>query len=125
MSIRVKITSLLLAFLVLVNTLFVALTYTYYYLDQSDFIQQFCVNKDKPELKCNGKCHLKKVTKENNSTENPSSKKIIVKELLFFLENLSQFELSIVKNNWSSVQIEYSNLYKYLHQYQFYHPPKV
>lgn len=30
------------------------------YLLNQDFITEtFCVNKDKPELSCNGKCHLK------------------------------------------------------------------
>lgn len=32
------------------------------YLLNQDFItEKFCVNKDKPELECNGKCHMKDV----------------------------------------------------------------
>ncbi len=125
MNFKIKITALLLALLLLFNSLYVALTYTYYYVDQSDFIAQFCVNKDKPELNCNGKCHLKKVTKESNSTENPYSNIQLLKELLFVINNPSQVELMVVKNNWSTVKVEYTNLYKYLLLYQFYHPPKV
>jgi len=29
-----------------------------YELDKEYITEQFCVNKDKPALKCNGKCHL-------------------------------------------------------------------
>ncbi len=47
------------------NVLYVPLTYAYYYADQSYFIAQFCDNIDKPEMKCNGKCHLKEVTEKN------------------------------------------------------------
>lgn len=35
------------------------------------FTEKYCINKDKPELKCNGKCHLKKSSSENqNQSEN-------------------------------------------------------
>lgn len=33
---------------------------TYYELNIDYIIETYCVNKDKPELKCNGKCHLAK-----------------------------------------------------------------
>lgn len=33
---------------------------TYFKLNQSEIIRKFCVNKDKPKLHCNGKCHLMK-----------------------------------------------------------------
>jgi hypothetical protein len=31
-----------------------------YLLNQSEITELFCINKDKPEMQCNGKCHLKK-----------------------------------------------------------------
>lgn len=38
------------------------------------FIEKYCENKDKPELKCNGKCHLKKVMNSGEeSSENNTS----------------------------------------------------
>lgn len=38
--------------------------YTYYALNQAVIVKNFCVNKDKPEKNCQGKCHLKKLNKE-------------------------------------------------------------
>jgi hypothetical protein len=50
------------------------LQFEYSFFNES-FTEQFCENKAKPELKCNGKCHLKKISKEQN--EQDSTKKTI------------------------------------------------
>jgi hypothetical protein len=46
----------------------------YPYLDYSinkNYISEFlCVNKDKPELRCEGKCHLNKQLKKINTEDN-------------------------------------------------------
>ena len=34
--------------------------YSYYQLNIDYIIETYCVNKDKPVLQCNGKCHLSK-----------------------------------------------------------------
>ena len=47
-----------------------------YELNTSEYIAEFCENQDKPELECNGKCHLSKqlvdVQKEPQSNEPPT-----------------------------------------------------
>jgi hypothetical protein len=59
--------------------LFVALSFqqatmfTVYLFNKEYIAQQFCTNKDKPALKCNGKCHMndilsKQIEKEENNT---------------------------------------------------------
>ncbi|QHC86204.1 hypothetical protein AS589_16110 [Empedobacter brevis] len=42
-----------------------------------DYIKnELCVNRDKPELECNGKCHLKKeLAKASDTSENSQDKK--------------------------------------------------
>lgn len=43
----------------------------YYLVNQEEVIALFCINKEKPELKCNGKCHLADQLLENKpSTDN-------------------------------------------------------
>ena len=43
----------------------------WYELNKGHITELFCVNKDKPELKCHGKCHLKKqVQSEDDDREN-------------------------------------------------------
>ncbi|MDN3706358.1 hypothetical protein QW060_04370 [Myroides ceti] len=40
-----------------------------------DYIRnELCVNKDRPELKCNGKCHLKKEMAKASDSENSKEK---------------------------------------------------
>ncbi len=36
-----------------------------YMLNKDYITEAFCVNKDKPELECNGKCHMKDVMEKN------------------------------------------------------------
>ena len=44
----------------------------YYGLNIKNIVEKYCINKDKPVLKCNGKCYLKKqleFSSAENSTE--------------------------------------------------------
>lgn len=55
-------------------------------------VELFCINKDKPELDCKGKCYLAEKLEEANQTEEgtsvPNSKlKQITEEILFFEKN--------------------------------------
>lgn len=40
-------------------------------MNQAEITELFCINKEKPRLKCNGKCHLKS-TMETSSRANAS-----------------------------------------------------
>lgn len=54
-------------FLALLNPISPFINYT---LNKQEIIEKFCENKDKPELQCEGKCHLKKqIEKKANSEE--------------------------------------------------------
>jgi hypothetical protein len=71
-----------------IASIFIALTFVYvltyksiitfnYFANQSEIIELFCINKDKPTLECNGKCHLaiqltKVDTNENNFPFSPN-----------------------------------------------------
>ena len=44
----------------------------YYELNIDYIIETYCVNKDKPELQCNGKCHLAKQLQVSPSTNEES-----------------------------------------------------
>tara|TARA_Y100000385_G_C12843869_1_gene530016 strand:+ start:227 stop:610 length:384 start_codon:yes stop_codon:yes gene_type:complete len=105
------------------NVLYVPLTYTYYYVDQTDFIAQFCDNIDKPEMKCDGKCHLKEVTEKDATNDKAPSKMLLSKSVVLFVqENLDiNFEIVIYKK----IEInKYHNLYAYLSTYSLFHPPQ-
>lgn len=53
-------------FIALLGTMKNAILYNLYEFDRSFFIESFCVNKNRPELKCNGKCELAKMRKQED-----------------------------------------------------------
>lgn len=46
-----------------------------YFVNQAEIIELFCINKGKPELKCDGKCHLNSQLSEveKNTEKTPFS----------------------------------------------------
>ncbi len=95
-----------------------------------DYISQvLCVNKDKPQMHCNGKCHLMKEMAKEAESEKPISpdKKTSAseKEILFYqalqpFESFNAFYPSVFKINAG-----YSNLYYFLNSHAVFHPPAL
>lgn len=46
-----------------------AFTFVAFYANQDAIIEQFCINKNKPRLQCNGQCFLSKQIKEQEKKE--------------------------------------------------------
>ena len=86
--------SILFSILILYNSLRVSITYIYYNVDTAGFIEALCKNKDKPELQCNGKCHLKKITKANNEEKNQPIELIDFKDILLYNQKNYSHHLS-------------------------------
>lgn len=117
--------SFLLTLTILSNSLRVSFTYAYYYLDTSGFIERLCENKDKPELQCDGKCHLKKVVEEDSgANDDIPFKDINFKEITLFVVDQLAYKLfspSVKKQEL----LDYNNLYVYAFTYALDHPPQV
>lgn len=63
-----------------------AVVVVHFKLNQKIIAEQFCVNQDKPELQCNGKCYLAKELQETN--KKPESEDIKTKSVdLIFTVN--------------------------------------
>ena len=86
-----------------------------------------CVNKAKPMMHCNGKCHLMKELAKASENEKPisSDKKNSVQEfeVLFFqkMRNYSFSEHSFIFR--PKLNYKYSNLYTFLSANSVFHPP--
>lgn len=62
-----------------------------YQLNKVEITNKFCVNKDKPKLNCNGKCHLKKQLQKVDEQEKKSQQsQNKLKEIQLFIENVVQ-----------------------------------
>ncbi|WP_379716088.1 hypothetical protein [Flavobacterium sp. GCM10027622] len=100
------------------------------YVVNYDYITKvLCENKAKPELKCNGKCHLMKELAKASEEEKPisSDKKTYHFEMeILFLQQLPEFEYNyvalFVENHINS---SYSDLYSYVNTTAIFHPPTV
>lgn len=86
-----------------------------------------CVNKDKPKMQCNGKCHLMKELAKASDAEKPlsSDKKIVspIFEVLFFEEIKSIKIAPICFGTKENINQAYSNLYSHLNSGSVFHPP--
>jgi len=57
----------------------VAVPYVGFYANQDVIAFELCINQDKPELKCNGKCYLKQKLDELSKSQDQSNPLIPVK----------------------------------------------
>ena len=106
------ILTLFLSVLILYNSLRVSITYIYYNVDTIGFIEALCENKDKPELACNGKCHLKKITKTTNEEKNQPINLIDFKDILLYNQKISSHQVDNIIHQ-SKSNFYYNNLYNF------------
>ncbi|MFT5884765.1 MAG: hypothetical protein ACI9IP_001222 [Arcticibacterium sp.] len=79
-----KIGALSLLTLLLVKAMVVPAIFFNYELRKDFIIQNFCVNKDRPELNCDGKCYLAKQLKAAKQQDENESEAAFVDKLLVF-----------------------------------------
>lgn len=97
------------------------------YIINYDYIStQLCENIDKPVLKCNGKCHLKKElaseAKKDNSKSNEQKSNSITFEILY-CENLSDFTFHKLNQIEKRVFTQYNCIYFQSNSTSIFHPP--
>jgi hypothetical protein len=102
----------------------VSITYIYYNVDTAGFIEALCENKDKPELQCNGKCHLKKITKTTNEEKNQPIELIDFKDILLY--NQKNYSHHLSDNTLQKKpSFFYLNLYSFKLLETCFHPPNA
>ena len=96
----------------------------YYQLNIDYIIETYCVNKDKPELQCNGKCHLaKQITPEVDGTDKDTKGINTISEAFFPVFKDTSYKYTIknilekeTKNNWSLTSLSPINFIKHVEQ---------
>ena len=104
-----------LVFIVTLFTLKSAVLMSYYTLFTDDFIENFCVNKDQPELNCDGKCFLSKMLNKSDQHEGRQETIAISLAQLEFiftpLENANLLFLSKVTKNDFHYDVNYTSVF--------------
>lgn len=98
-----------------------------YVVNYEYITKELCENKEKPEIECNGKCHLKAElakASEENIPASQESKTIIAFELVF-LESIPEITFNRFFVEKEQVSILYSRLYFRLHSTRIFHPPTM
>ncbi|AMA49650.1 hypothetical protein B0A78_05150 [Flavobacterium columnare NBRC 100251 = ATCC 23463] len=113
----------ILAFLILLRPVMPVIDYVVNY---NYIAEVLCVNKDKPTLECNGKCHLMKELAKVSETEKPTpDKKNNLSERYEILFCQSIFEFEFIKP--IDIQIHpfsnYTNWYQLLTKCSILKPP--
>lgn len=97
-----------------------------YIINYDYIVKELCENKARPEMHCNGKCHLmKELAKAAEQQKQESEKKNAQQQAeVLFCEtvvnfNFSQATFPIVSIN----EAAYNNLYYHLNTAAVFHPP--
>ncbi len=100
------------------------IVWVHYEMNVEEITEAFCINKDRPELKCNGKCHLKKqlITDDTRDENNPSRIEYLPEIQLFVKTAGTTINpvIRIFKNNFPAL----TDSYHYISWYDIFHPPK-
>ena len=93
------------------------------------FTEKYCTNKTKPELKCNGKCHLNKEIKKISESNKPlqsekSENRNFPIEILFYQETKIFHSLFSFLVKDKTINAFYLNKYNPIFTNKLFHPPQ-
>ena len=99
--------------LLLVLTCSETMLFSAFKLNQTSIIEKLCINKENPEMKCDGKCYLKTQLKKTNKED--SSPNQIPFELVQELSDFCQdFIITTLDHTPLSASIKWINYKEYL-----------
>ncbi|MGN6436491.1 MAG: hypothetical protein ACTHMM_08145 [Agriterribacter sp.] len=110
--------------LLLLKMMAIPLACLQYQLNKDFIAANLCENKEKPQLQCEGKCHLKKQIEKNSDAPNPTGEKSTVKLTItdFFEETSFSFP-SIISGADADYPGYHNSHYSHLYTSPVFHPP--
>ncbi|NRD20475.1 hypothetical protein HNV08_10490 [Winogradskyella eckloniae] len=100
----------------------------YYQLNIDYIIETYCINKDQPELQCNGKCHLAKQLSAVDNTDDEGQAIISLFDSFFpvFTGTFITIDIKNFKLYYNKQKIgAYSQNYAYHFEYVHFKPPII
>jgi hypothetical protein len=97
-----------------------------YALNKEYIARTLCINKAKPAMHCNGKCHLRKqLQKEENGGSQEQNKNSHQKFQEVFFDTYTAFQLETIVVVADQIPISNTTLYTTLYAVSIFHPPAV
>ena len=123
-----KIFLLVMVGMLLSNSLIKGALFVNYLVNQAEITKQFCENKAKPKLNCNGKCHLAKQfakqDKQEKSTSETQKFKVESVEITAQINEPISFVYPIQSSSINN-HYAYSEARSDAHLVEIFHPPTV
>lgn len=86
-----------------------------YTVDKTVFVELFCVNKDKPEMNCEGSCMLEKIEKQKkHDSEKPNQTNFAQFQLYYYVQH---FEFNL--NRIDISELEHQSQYQSFHSSKY------
>lgn len=122
MTLRRNITAWTLIAVLLTHSLGINLLYEFYALDKPHFVELFCVNKDQPELECDGSCMLAKMMEQQQKDTDKSLPDITQFKLIYYFQTVV-FKVKNLKIHKTKHYFFYHNFYESLPLKDIFKPP--
>jgi hypothetical protein len=96
----------------------------HYQLNKAEITDKYCVNKDKPQMHCCGKCHLKKALAQDDEKQKSPAVPDIKNDIQLFG---SPVTIHIYSNTDKGIKITtpYITGYSYNEPVGIFHPPQA
>ena len=95
------------------------------YIINQDYISEFlCINKEKPELQCEGKCYLMQMLEEQQDGKKENLPKIAMEEYPIGFVELYHLRKKVIPKREHRYDFGYTNLYKLVNSRNIFHPPR-
>lgn len=94
------------------------------YVINQDYIAEYlCINKDKPDMHCDGKCYLMQMLEEENQQKKQNLPPIDLREYPIGFVQVLQLDEQIETLSIPTQNISYIEQYSYLLNHSLFHPP--
>lgn len=107
-------------------------TYVDFKMNQKEITAKYCVNKDRPQLRCNGNCYLAKQLKKQDDIfaqkkkENQESHLKKLKEVKFFAQvDVIGIDFSQFLTEFKKKKNYYKDLFSLTSIESCFHPPQI
>lgn len=96
------------------------------YVLNQDYIAEFlCINKDEPQLQCNGKCHLAKQIEKQQEQEPLSALSVNMENYPIGFVEITQLKPTHFFNYINSPLDSYQSQYNFQFSYESFQPPDL
>jgi hypothetical protein len=130
MDLTKKITGVVLLITITFKMFMAPLIFADYELRKDFIIKNYCVNKNRPEMHCDGKCYLAKQLEKAEQEDQKQATGNFISKLLSFE---SEFKTNYFANFFAKKSLrikenpnfQYAESFSMLHTFSFFHPPQV